>query len=279
MPVTKPNLFLVGFQKCGSSSLFDLLLQHPEISGSNPKETFALVDEHKTNYHCEMNVKNPGFDWDVFFVPQKTTYYLEASVCNFYQKTALDYIANLTYKKVIFIVRDPVQRFCSSYEYYGPHITTQPHTNLTEFFEVVSSQPEKIDVEGAKFALEHGKYVKYIRLWENALGKNNVHIVGMRNMLEYPDNCMKEISTFLDLQPMQEPVFLGHKNKTRHLRSKKLDFYIRRLMGGTGIGKSFLGNVYQKINSTNAKLMIGKDIRQKLVELYREEYQNLKEYL
>lgn len=274
----QPNLFLVGFQKCGSSTLFDLLLQHPDIVGSNPKETFALVDQGKANFEEERNIINPGFDWDVFFAPQKAEFYLEASVCNFYQKSALEYIAGLPEKKVIFILRDPIERFCSSYDYYGPRITTQPVTSLSNYFELISSQPEKIDVEGAKFAVEHGKYLNHINLWEKTLGKNNVHLIGMKRMLKDPDLCLDEITRFLNIKPMSEPIALGHKNQTKHIKNKRLDFYVQRFFGGTGLSKSFLGNVYQKMNKTTAKPIVEKDVYEKLTEIYAAEYDHLKMY-
>ena len=45
MRLINANIFILGFQKCGSSTLFDVLANHSEISGTEPKETFFLTDK------------------------------------------------------------------------------------------------------------------------------------------------------------------------------------------------------------------------------------------
>jgi hypothetical protein len=40
-----PNLVIAGAPKCGTSSLFYWLADHPQACGSTVKETFYLMDE------------------------------------------------------------------------------------------------------------------------------------------------------------------------------------------------------------------------------------------
>ena len=44
----EPNLFLIGFQKSGTSSLYDLLIRHPQIYGHiGIKDIPCYVDSNK----------------------------------------------------------------------------------------------------------------------------------------------------------------------------------------------------------------------------------------
>ncbi|HET8804252.1 MAG TPA: sulfotransferase domain-containing protein [Aequorivita sp.] len=276
-----PNLFIVGFQKCGSSTLFDLLVQRPEIVGSTPKETYALTDEDYQHFSSINNISNPDFDWGTFFSNEKAVkYILEASVCNFYQKTALEYIAKLPKKKVIFILRDPIERFQSTFEYYGPLVKTSLGSipTIDAFYNLVSSKREMIHVEGARYALEHGKYLQYIKEWEKIIGRQNIHIVNFKKMLKFPELVMNEISIFLDIEPCHNSVKLEHKNRTTLIKNKRLDYYVRRFFGGTGLGKTSLGDLYRILNGTRSKPPITKELRQKLEAIYSQEYKILSTY-
>ena len=42
--MNKPNLFLIGSMKSGTTTLHDLLAEHPDISMSEPKEPCYFVD-------------------------------------------------------------------------------------------------------------------------------------------------------------------------------------------------------------------------------------------
>ena len=44
----KPNLFIIGAPKCGTTSIYSFLKQHPEISFPNLKEPkyFSSIDQN-----------------------------------------------------------------------------------------------------------------------------------------------------------------------------------------------------------------------------------------
>jgi len=62
-----PNLFIVGAPKCGTSSLFDWLIQHPDVRGSSIKEPFFFTDTtHPLSRRP--NFANDGLDaFETFF--------------------------------------------------------------------------------------------------------------------------------------------------------------------------------------------------------------------
>ena len=273
----QPNLFIVGFQKCGSSSLFDKLIGHSDIEGTEPKETFALCDDDYEHFDKTKNIVSSQFQWGSYFSQSidavKRKYYLEASVCNFYQERALDYISTLKEKKVIFIVRNPIDRFRSTFDYYGKSITDfGVLSTLDRYYEIISEDSDKISKEGARYSIEHGMYSKYIDLWENSLGKENILVVSFKNLLKKPESEFKAISEFLGIEEFKN-IDVAHANKSVNVKNKLLDHYGRRLFRGSGLGQTFVGKMYKKLNSTSTNTIISNDLQDKLQKIYQKEFE------
>lgn len=249
-----PNLFIAGFQKCGSSTLFDLLCQHPEIKGVKPKETFAITDKNYENFNPEKSVLNPDFSWEAFipFETQKT-YLLEASVCNFYQETAMDYISRLPDSKVLFIVRNPLERFLSTFNYFGGSgIFLKPGITISEFFKMVVSNHADLKKEPLKNAIEHGKYSVYINKWENLLGSDKIFVVGFGQLIRNPLDTLNKIYSFLGLSTI-DSIHLVHKNKSTVARFPGLNRFISARFGGGKFKFPYLKSLYRKLIKKDAK--------------------------
>jgi len=279
MKKMQPNLFIVGFQKCGSSSLFDLLVQHPEITGTIPKETFALADSTYENY-SEQNVKNTSFDWSSYIQDDNASqakYYLEGSVCNFYQRTALEYIKSLENPKVIFIVRDPIDRFISTYSYYGSTgVYLKPGTSLQTYFELI--EKKAFTKEALNYALEHGRYATYINQWEEELGAEQIHLVGLKPLQKNTESVVEQLWNFLKITPF-ETIEIKHKNKSRPMKYKQLNRFLVRYLGGNNLGDSFLGKAYKKWNvSKSGKPILSEKLKDTLINYYSREFDLYREF-
>lgn len=273
----QPNLFIAGFQKCGSSSLFQLLGQHPQVCTSNPKETFALTDDSYENYSFEKSIHNEDFKWDVFFEPiRDVKYYLEASVCNFYQQTALEYISNLPEKKVIFIVRNPIDRFVSTYYYYGGNgVHLHPDVGLEEYFTLVKNGGAFMGKEGLKFAIEHGKYLQYIEKWRDSLGAGNVLVIGFKQLIREPIKTSETIFDFLGIERLGQ-IDLKHENKTMVSRAPGLNRFLVKAIGGKNLVPGFAMRAYRKIiNKPVKKEKLSNAQIQELELIYRDEFNEL----
>lgn len=272
-----PNLLLVGFQKCGSSSLYDLLIQHPQIQGSIPKETFCLVDETYEHYDAINSVKDGRFVWDEFYKHDSmsaTKYYLEATAANFYQETAIKY-ANENNAKIIFILRDPIERFLSTYNYYGATgIHIHPDISISDYYEFVKKK--SFDKEPVNYALEHGKYVHYINKWIKYLGKEKVYIVGLNRLLLNKEEEIKKLWFFLAL-PSHE-VELYKNNASAPMKYKKLNRFLVATFRGVGLGKTYFGKLYRNWNQSNPKKNIPDALKEKLLTYYAEEYEHYAGY-
>ncbi|MCP5333794.1 MAG: hypothetical protein H7A13_10650, partial [Pseudomonadales bacterium] len=50
-----PNLIIAGAPKCGTTSLFDYLVQHPQVGGSSVKETCYVMDRGYPLFKAQSN--------------------------------------------------------------------------------------------------------------------------------------------------------------------------------------------------------------------------------
>lgn len=275
MSTSIPNVFIVGFQKCGSSTLYQILKSHPEISVTNPKETYFLADKDFDHFNSSKNITNPNADWNQFIFETKPNI-LEASVCNFYQKNAFEFIKKNKGSKVIFILRDPVDRFISVYKYkYGKIHGIPSNINIDDFFELVKTG--NFEKHLIKFAIEHGKYKKYITLWENEIGKENILLVGMKQLINSPEKQVNEIYKFLNLKN-DRPISIPHNNRSKSFRFPILNKYMVKLFGGSFLSNKLTKYLYNKYFTKIISPVLNSDIKKQLVEIYTEEYKYYSKY-
>lgn len=273
----QPNLFIVGFQKCGSTTLSHLLNQHPDIVCSKPKETFAMVDEDYENFEISRNVSAPDFTWNSFYKDSGNTKYLmEGSVCNFYQKTAMDFIDTLESKKLIFIIRDPIKRLISNYEYYTVKENSSV-LSLIEYIEVLRHSVDrglnKFKNHGSKYGLLHGRYQKYLGKWRDIVDPNDLHVVLFEDLIKDHGSVLVDIEKFLGISPFNKTT-LVHENSTEIVANRRLHFYLKRHLGGLGLGRlRLVKNFYRRINLRGqGDKEISRECMEYLMEYYKEEY-------
>lgn len=277
-----PNLFLVGFQKCGSSALFEVLNSHPKICGSQPKETFALVDGGFEHYNLHDNVIAPNFSWRRYYLDshEETKYFLEGSVCNFYQERALELISENKRNKVIFLIRNPIDRFISCYNYDGKGGVHLPMgTSLEEFFGLV--QNGEIDRELLRYSLEHGRYSRYMDRWVEKLGEQNVYFTSFERIKDKLPDEMESIFQFLSIKSIIPPRNLPKANVTKAIRNERLHNALRDIFGGKGLlQKIGLKNIYDNINRgvSRDKVKLSANLEKKLRDYYRDEFERFKDY-
>lgn len=270
----KPNLFIAGFQRCGSTSLFSLLNQHPSIQGSNPKETFFLSDPDYEHFDFNYSVYNNDSSWKNFFDKNGTYKYLmEGSVCNFYQETAIQYFEHYPDAKIVLIVRDPIERFKSTFKYYWQRNLKSSLEDITigEYYYLVKNR--KVTKEPIKFAIEHGHYSRYVDQLINKCGHERLFIVGIKSIIDDPLRSINQLFTFLGLTTFDKMSSLK-ENQAEKLKYPKIYNFILNNSFGFGLGSSFLGKKVMKMvkRKKTYNPVIPNQIKKELVDEYKEEY-------
>ena len=111
--MTKPNLFIAGAMKCGTSIMSDYLALHPDVAVAAAKEV-----------HYFSNNIDKGEDWYLQQFPQDTEakYVVDASP-SYFDTCNSDLIPKLMKAfapggKVIIMIRDPVDRLISHFNHF-----------------------------------------------------------------------------------------------------------------------------------------------------------------
>lgn len=194
----KVNLFVLGVQKCGTTSLADLLNEHPEVFVPSIKETYF--------FNLDANFSK-GADWfekefystqraqDVKWRGDATPFYLGS-------KEAIDRIAEYADAEARFIVilRDPVKRAISAYQ----HMQRLGHETLP-LAEALEQEQARIETARAqndrwwRFAYTTiGHYGEQIAYAQSVLGADRLMVLRQEELKDMP-SLQKKLSEFLGL--------------------------------------------------------------------------------
>lgn len=191
--MNKNIFFCVGTQKAGTTTLHDILNQHPDLCLPEKKETHFFSNEN-------LYLKGQNFYFK---------YFKELNNCNFlgeidpeysYFKESAKRIYNTFGKvKIIFILRNPVDRA------YSHYLMTQ-RRGLEEFSFEKALNLEKERILNEKDAMHYsylsrGYYLNQIQAFEKYFGIENIKIVLFDEFINNTNVVVNEISNFIELPP------------------------------------------------------------------------------
>lgn len=229
-----PNLVIGGAPKCGTSSLYNWLNDHPEVCGSVPKETFFLMDEDHPLLNKKNNIHKNGLEGYSLFFEQNTKQpkvWFEATTHYLYQKTALNLLTTLASKPiVIFLLRDPSYRMYSSFEYTKNNLAGFKHDiSFIDFAQILlSGQTDAldkyIDRDRSLYVLKQdllfSKYIVFLEEWKHRIGSDRIFVFLFEELTKAPKEVMQKISNILGIDnSFYETYPFTVKNETLTIKS------------------------------------------------------------
>lgn len=190
---TAPNFIIIGASKCGTTSLFFYLSQHPRILLPHKKE----IDFFNRNFHL-------GVSWYLAQFPAVADSEFitgEASPLYIYDPLARARIKQLfPNTKIIMMFRNPVERTISEYYHAVNHDLEQ--RSLLEIIEtereILATQPRSEVL--AKFGyLFNSIYLDKIVQWQADFPPENMLIIDSGSFFEQTEAIMQQVWQFLDL--------------------------------------------------------------------------------
>lgn len=251
---------IIGAMKCGTTSLFDYLSQHPQISPCKIKEPNFFADD--INWNRGFSWYQELWDWN----PNIHKVALEAST----HYTKIPKFTNAAFRisqikanfKFIYILRHPLERIESHY--------THGVTAGWETTKRVSEQ--RIDRQ----LIEVSKYAKQIKEYYQRFPAEDILLVNFEDFKENPHEVVRSVVGFLGLNNEYEFKNLKSVSNANNQRvvypswTQKINFisnnipeYIKKL------GRSLLSNkVENNIALTQEeKQIILKELQSDLHEL------------
>jgi hypothetical protein len=237
----RPNLFMIGAPKCGTSSLFDWLASHPDIRGSRVKEPFFLTDPaHPLSRRP--NLAHDGMAaYDTLFAPEDADapVRMEATTHYLFDPVSREAIAAMQDARVITVLREPAARVYSSFQYTANNLSRlSAGLTFARFVALIEAGerliPNWCSHAGSAYVLErdinYSRYAQHLGPWITAIGRNNIKILIMENMIRDPDGTVRQVLNWLGLDPgRMAPLDRAGRNRTEQLRMPALHALARRI--------------------------------------------------
>lgn len=209
----KPNFICVGFPKCGTTTLQEVLKYHKDIYLPDVKEAGYFVDavEYKR-----------GISWyetRYFSKTKKQKIIGEINgglVGGFYARNIYKDLGSDL--KIIFLMRNPVERLYSHFKFkerIGYRMIRNENTIMTESEKFTcfikenmkfSKKYNKWDIVISKdrYIIEQGNYSEYIEEYLKYFKPENLHFIIFEEYIKNPRKSYKELFEFLDIELLKE---------------------------------------------------------------------------
>ena len=201
-----PDFVIAGAQKCGTSSLYAWMIQHPRILPARRKEVhfFDLnYDRGGDWYHTHFPTRSE-LDRDRALTGESTPYYM------FHPHGFTRMAAMLPRARIIMLLRDPVQRAVSHYlqavrkgiEALPPgEALGREDVRISREFERMAADPDYNSVDVQKRSYRHrGCYAAQIRRCLEHFPRNQVLVVKSEELFAAPAATLRRMFAFLDLE-------------------------------------------------------------------------------
>ena len=234
----KPSYLIIGGQKCGTTSLYNYLIQHPNLIAASEKE----IHFFSTNYH-------KGDQWYKTHFPRTKAFGNKTNVITgeaspyyiFHPHSPARVRKKLPDVKIIAMLRDPVERAFSHYKHHVK-LKVEPLT----FADAIKAEPERLMCEWDKMVknedydsynlqmysyLARGVYVDQLKRWLDYFPREQFLILQSEDFFRNPeDNYLKSLK-FLGLPEYKLSTYrafnAGHRSSMDKSMRKYLTNYFR----------------------------------------------------
>jgi tetratricopeptide (TPR) repeat protein len=221
-----PNFIIIGAPKCGTTSLFFNLNQHPQILAPHKKE----INFFNHNFAL-------GVPWYLAQFPAiadaKKFITGEASPIYLYDEQVIQRLHKLFPEiKLIVMLRNPVQRTISEYYHATNHgLENRTLTKIIEVEKELLATKSRQEVLQKFGYLLNSIYVDQIAKWMNNFPAENILIIESEFFFEQTNIIMAEIWKFLGLPHITQNQHVRHNvgsypPVTPEIKQKLQEFFI-----------------------------------------------------
>lgn len=225
----KPDFFIVGAPKCGTTAMHEYLRQHPEIAMSEVKEPYYFGSDlvHRLPKLTEQQYLN------LFKVNKKTKRVGEATPLYLMSKTAAYEIIEFNRSaRIIIMLRNPVDMMYSLHS----QLLKTGDEDIEDFN--ASLEAEQMRKAGRQipigsryiaclFYRSIGKYTDQVRRFFEVFGRQNVRVIIFDDFKADTSKIYRETLCFLNVDKNQRPASFNVINPNEKVRSVLLRDLLR----------------------------------------------------
>ena len=194
LEINLPNFLIVGAQKCGTTSLYDILNEHPEANISSVKDINFFSLENKFT----LGVEYYSSYFNKPLKKHKITGEASPGYMN-YPRVAEKIYHNLGEVKIVMILRDPIKRAYSQYWDNRRHLKEY----LSED-EIIRDYLSTEYDSASKGYFSRGVYIQYIEEYLKYFSRDKMHIMIFEDLLKNPKKELSELYDFLGIDNSEQ---------------------------------------------------------------------------
>lgn len=233
-----PNLVIAGAPKCGTSSIFRWLADHPDAEGSSVKETRYFIDPDSHVFDPSSNYATGGLArYEQFFTVNKprAAVRLEATPVYLFQKSALKALPDIpTNPRFLFLVREPSRQILSTYRYFTNNWRyLDARIPFAEFLDMVQAGDKRLrGNELLARALDNARFEKHLIRWRDRVGPARMRVMLLEDVQAAEQAALTGLASWLRLDPdFYRDYGFPRENETYRARSQTLQAVNLRLRG------------------------------------------------
>ena len=254
----QPSLVIAGAPRCGTTSLFRWLADHPQIGSSSVKETFFLMDDGVTVKNRGRYLQQGLDGYAAFFqhLDPLPAQLMEATPGYLYQQTALRVFAEeLTETKLLFVLRRPADRLLSTYRYFATNWAELDRDEV-DFFRYVEWTKRGDDrLKHSSFlqhGFDHGFYAKWLQPWFDRCGAERIRVLVFESWRQDRVQGMRELADWLKVDAnFYDDYGYPKENEAYAVRRaglQKINRHVREWIPEGGL-RRLLKRLYRKTNT------------------------------
>jgi hypothetical protein len=175
LTLVSEHFFIVGAQRSGTTYLYQLCVEHPEIEmaqPARPEPKFFLLDDLYARgldyYHRQFFSDEPGSK----LRGEKSTSYYES------ERAARRIARHFPSAKIVFLLRDPIDRAISNYHFSvqnGLETLPMAEAFLREDERQCDYDPGEVSVSPFAY-LRRGRYIDYLTMYERYFPRESLGV-------------------------------------------------------------------------------------------------------
>lgn len=226
MGAATPNLFLVGAAKCGTTSLYEYLRQHPQIFFPPPEAANWRAKE--PNYFCpeleiaeRCAIRDEHEYLSLYSTGANAVLRGDASTNYLFSEAAAENISRFcSDARILIMLRPPVQMMQS----YHSELLRHGHEDIVDFREAVEASddrrmgrriPQGTCVPKCLDYFAISRFAPQVERYLRVFGESATKIVLLEDMVAAPHETFGQILTFLGVDDSHRPEFRVHNETPR----------------------------------------------------------------
>ncbi|MBT8421796.1 MAG: hypothetical protein HKN56_03610 [Gammaproteobacteria bacterium] len=288
--MNRPNFFIVGVAKCGTTALFDYLAQHPNTWCPTEKEPNYLAFDYPA-------LQGPRTEEDYLALfagaAEEHTAIGEASILYFFSQVAIEEIrARYPDARLIIMIRTPADMVYS----FHSQLMSTANEDVADFAEAWRLQDERLAGRHIPSRCLVPEFLQYRQIGRMSRGirrvldvfpRDQVRLIVFDDLKSNPQGVLDEVTDYLEL-PRYDGVDFRVVNANRVQKSRLvtgvttrplrpgLQGFVRGLKRFTGLQNFSIRSLLARLNTREApRKKLAPEFRQELRDYFADEVAEL----